>query len=319
MKKGIFFLFLALSWHFASAQESQTVYNFLRLPVSSHASSLGGENITIIEDDATLMHHNPALLLNVYDRSVSLGYMNYMSGVGAYSAGYAFHAGEKAVVGVSAQYLNYGTMKEADADGNIIGDFNASDFSLNTTLSHRLAERLSGGVTARFVYSSMAGYHSTAAAIDLGLNYYDEEKEVSASVVARTLGGQLSAYNEEYEKMPANLQAGISKRLTGMPLRLSVTATDLTHWDYSFFRHLTIGADLLLSRQIYLAAGYNFRRSHQMAILTDDNDFGDDESSHGAGLSFGAGLAIDRFNIHVSYAKYHVSSSSLMVNIGFNL
>lgn len=319
MKKSIFVFFLALIWHYAVAQESQTVYNFLRLPVSSHASSLGGENITIIEDDATLMHHNPALLLNVSDRSVSLGYMNYMSGGGAYSAGYAFHAGEKAVVGVSAQYLNYGTMKEADADGSIIGDFNASDFSLNATLSHRLAERLSGGVTARFVYSSMAGYHSTAAAIDLGLNYYDEEKEVSASVVARTLGGQLSAYNEEYEKMPANLQAGISKRLTGMPLRLSVTATDLTHWDYSFFRHLTIGADLLLSRQIYLAAGYNFRRSHQMAILTADNDFGDDESSHGAGLSFGAGLAIDRFNIHVSYAKYHVSSSSLMVNIGFNL
>lgn len=319
MKKGIFFLFLALSWHFASAQESQTVYNFLRLPVSSHASSLGGENITIIEDDATLMHHNPALLLNVYDRSVSLGYMNYMSGVGAYSAGYAFHAGEKAVVGVSAQYLNYGTMKEADADGNIIGDFNASDFSLNATLSHRLAERLSGGVTARFVYSSMAGYHSTAAAIDLGLNYYDEEKEVSASVVARTLGGQLSAYNEEYEKMPANLQAGISKRLTGMPLRLSVTATDLTHWDYSFFRHLTIGADLILSHQIYLAAGYSLLRSHQMSIVSADNDFGDEESSHGAGLSFGAGIAIDRFNIHVSYAKYHVSSSSLMVNIGFNL
>ena len=319
MKKGVFSLFLALSWHFASAQESQTVYNFLRLPVSSHASSLGGENITVIEDDAALMHHNPALLQNVSDRSVSLGYMNYMSGVGAYSAGYAFHVGEKAVAGVSAQYLNYGTMKETDADGNVTGDFNASDFSLSATLSHRLAERLTGGVTARFLYSSIAGFHSTAAAVDLGLNYYDEEKELSVSVVAKNLGGELSAYNDEYEKMPADLQAGISKRLTGMPLRLSVTATDLPHWDYSFFRHLTIGADLILSHQIYLAAGYSLRRSHQMSIVSADNDFGDEESSHGAGLSFGAGIAIDRFNIHVSYAKYHVSSSSLMVNIGFGI
>ena len=319
MKKSIFFLFLALSWHFATAQESQTVYNFLRLPVSAHASSLGGENITVIEDDAAFMHHNPALLQNVSDRSISLGYMNYMSGVGTYSAGYAFHVGEKAVAGVSAQYLNYGKMKEADTDGNVTGDFNASDFSLNATLSHRLAERVTGGVTARFVYSSITNYHSTAAAVDLGLNYYDEERELSASVVAKNLGGQLSAYNEDYEKMPADLQAGISKTLTGMPLRLSVTATDLTHWDYSFFRHLTIGADLMLSHQIYLAAGYSFRRSHQMSIASADNDFGDNESSHGAGLSFGAGIALDRFNIHVSYAKYHVSSSSLMVNIGFGI
>lgn len=33
------------------AQESQTAYNYLRLPVSAHAAALGGDNITIIEDD----------------------------------------------------------------------------------------------------------------------------------------------------------------------------------------------------------------------------------------------------------------------------
>ena len=37
------------------AQESQTTYNFLRLPVSAHAAALGGDNISLIEDDAALM------------------------------------------------------------------------------------------------------------------------------------------------------------------------------------------------------------------------------------------------------------------------
>lgn len=37
------------------AQESQTGYNFLRLPVSAHAAALGGDNITLIEDDAALV------------------------------------------------------------------------------------------------------------------------------------------------------------------------------------------------------------------------------------------------------------------------
>lgn len=44
------------------AQESQTEYNFLRLPVSAHSAALGGDNITLIEDDASLIFANPALL-----------------------------------------------------------------------------------------------------------------------------------------------------------------------------------------------------------------------------------------------------------------
>ena len=158
MKKTLILLFFAIMRQYMRAQESQTVYNFLRLPVSSHAAALGGENVSLIEDDVTLMHRNPALLQNVSDRSVSLGYMNYMSGVSDYSASYAFLTGDKAVVGVSAQYLDYGTMKHTDAEGNVMGDFKASDFSLNATLSYALSARLAGGVTARFIYSSIGDY-----------------------------------------------------------------------------------------------------------------------------------------------------------------
>ena len=45
----------------------------------------------------------------------------------------------------------------------------------------------------------------------------------------------------------------------------------------------------------------------------------DGESSHGAGLSFGAGLNLDRFKLNVAYGKYHVSSSSLLINAAYTL
>jgi hypothetical protein len=176
-----------------------------------------------------------------------------------------------------------------------------------------------GGVTARFIYSKIGDYSSTAAGIDLGLNYFDEEHDFSASIVAKNLGGQLSAYDEEYESMPSDLQLGITKRIIGTPFRVSLTAVDLTRWNYSLFRHMVLGADLLLSDQIYLSAGYNFRRAHEMKVGTYDS-FGDkSDSSHGAGFSFGGGLTLDSFTLGVSYAKYHVSSSSLMVNAAFTL
>ena len=70
------------------AQESQTEYNFLRLPVSAHAAALGGDNITIIEDDPALMFSNPALASSVSDKTIGLSYMNYMSGANYMGASY---------------------------------------------------------------------------------------------------------------------------------------------------------------------------------------------------------------------------------------
>ena len=63
-----------------------------------------------------------------------------------------------------------------------------------------------------------------------------------------------------------------------------------------------------------MGAGYNLRRANEMKIVHDD-----DESSHGAGLSLGAGLTLDRFKLGVAYGKYHVSSSSLIVNAAYTL
>ncbi|MFC2296267.1 MAG: DUF3308 domain-containing protein, partial [Prevotella sp.] len=81
MKKALFVFLMMLGTLLVHAQsESQTEYNFLRLPVSAHAAALGGDNITVIEDDEALIFHNPALLASVNDKTINLNYMNYMSG-----------------------------------------------------------------------------------------------------------------------------------------------------------------------------------------------------------------------------------------------
>ena len=45
----------------------------------------------------------------------------------------------------------------------------------------------------------------------------------------------------------------------------------------------------------------------------------DGSSAHGAGLSIGAGLTLQRLKLHVAYAKYHVSTASLLFNISYAL
>ena len=298
MKKTVFSLLLTLFAVACYAQESRTAYNFLRLPVSAHAAALGGDNITIIEDDPSLMFNNPALLASVSDKSINLNFMTYMAGATTASASYNRIIRQKASVAVTAQYMDYGKMKEVDQNNVQTGEFSAKDIAVSEAVN-----------------SYIGSYSSWAVGVDLGLNYYDPEREWSVSLVAKNLGGQLKAYDNEYERMPLDVQAGVSKKFAALPFRVSATLVNLNNWEKKFINHVVAGVDIVLSQQFYVALGYNFRRADEMTLLRGT----DDESNHMAGLSFGGGLQMERFKLQMAYGKYHVSSSSFIVNVSYNL
>lgn len=296
------------------AQESQTAYNFLRLPVSAHAAALGGDNISLVDDDATLIFQNPALINDVSDRTINLNFMTYMEGAKTASAAFLKAAGERGTWGVTAQYMDYGSMKETTADNQELGTFSARDIAIGGTFAYALTNELSGGVTAKFITSYIGSYNSLALGVDLGINYYHEDYDLSLSAVARNLGGQFKAYKDDFDRIPLDLQIGATKRIGHSPLRVSATMSRLNDWSEGFGRHFAIGADVLLGQSIYVAAGYNFRRASEMKISDAEGS-----SAHGAGLSIGAGLSLERFKLHVAYAKYHVSASSILINISYAL
>ena len=296
------------------AQESETAYHFLRLPVSAHAAALGGENITLTDDDATQLFQNPALISGVSDKTLNLNYMTYMEGAKNVSAAFVRLAGERASWGVSAQLMDFGHIKQTSVTHEDLGDFTARDIAIGGSFAYELSERVSGGITAKFITSTIADYHSLAIGVDLGLNYLDVERGWSLSAVARNLGGQIKAYDDNFERIPFDLQVGVSKRLLNSPLRFHATMSRLTDWDEGLGHHLAIGTDILLGQNIYLAAGYNFRKANEMKISDSEGS-----SAHGAGLTLGAGLSLQRFKLHLGWGKYHVSTSSLLINISYTL
>lgn len=312
MKKGVLIVIMALTALVARGQESQEVYSFLRLPVSAHVAALGGNNITITDDDPSLIFHNPSLISNVTDKSLNLNFMTYMEGAKTASASFVKAYKERGTWGVAAQYMDYGSMKETTVENIETGTFSARDIALSGTFAYLLSNKFSGGITARFITSHIASYSSAAVAIDLGINYYDEDTQWSVAAVAKNLGGQIAAYEDDFERIPLDLQLGVSKRLIGSPLRLSATLSRLNNWDQGLIKHLAVGADLLIGDNIYIAAGYNFRRSSEMKIADSEG-----ESNHGAGLSIGGGIQLERFKLQVAYAKYHVSANSLLINLSY--
>lgn len=67
-------LFATTAW----GQDGRFGYQFLHVPVSSHSAALGGANISIVEDDASMMWTNAALMTNVSDNTIWLGYNSYI-------------------------------------------------------------------------------------------------------------------------------------------------------------------------------------------------------------------------------------------------
>jgi len=325
MKKSLFLICLCFSCLLARAQESGSSFAVLKLPTHSHVAALGGENISLVEDAPAAGWSNPALYSNVSDRSLGLGFMTYAGGSKLMGAQFVKAFGERHTGAVTLQYMDFGSMDETDAAGNVVGSFSAKDMVVGASYSYLLSERWTGGATLKTVYSKYAEYSSVALAVDLGLNYYDAETDLSLSATMQHLGVQLKHFDGYAEKLPFGMQLGLTKGLNHLPVRLSVTMTDLTRWKSGFYysgdeekisfgklliNHFVVGLDVEPADFLYLSAGYNFRRASELKAAG---------SGHGAGLSFGGGVRLSRFQAGISYAKYHVAASSLMFNASYSL
>ncbi len=319
----IYLLYIVFGGLYLYSQDASTAFQFLQLPVSSHAAALGGDNVTIVEDDAELSYHNPALLTDVNGRVLALNYMTYLHRSNALGAGYVMPVGERSMLGFKAQYLDFGTMKSADADGNVLGDFSAKDMLLMGTYCFDFTDRLTGGVNGKFVYSNYEQVYSLALGVDLGLNYYHDDWKLSLSAVARNLGGQVKTFDDTYEALPFNLLMGVSKEFAHAPVRISLTLTDLHRWKAEDFynsgdeawsalllKHFILGADIFPTHNTYLSVGYNFLLHSELK---------NHARRSAEGLSFGAGLQVRSIKVGVSYGKYHVAASSLMMNFAMAL
>ncbi len=330
MNIKIFSLLLAVLPATALAQEYASAFNTLRLPASSHAAALGGQNVTLIEDEPTAGWYNPALYANVSDLSAGLDFMTYAAGSTWMGAHFVKAFGERHTMAVGVQYMNYGKMDETDEAGNTLGQFSAKDIVIGAGYSYLLSDRWTGGANLKMMVSNLADYTALAAAVDVGVNYYDDEKDLSVSASLQNIGTQLKAYHDgQRTHLPFTLALGFSKGMAHLPVRFHVTMTDVTRWKSSYYvlpenkdkdksdkvgfgkkalNHFVLGLDILPTDYLYLSVGYNFRRAYELKASG---------SSHLAGLSAGAGVNVKHFKFGVSYAKYHQASNSIMANVGY--
>ena len=128
--------------------------------------------------------------------------------------------------------------------------------------------------------------------------------QLTVGASLRHLGVSLDGFGRRDVTLPLDLQLGLSKRLAHLPLRLSLTAYDLTKAGTGIeggsttdhvLAHLTFGGEMRLGDNLRLRLGYNHRRSRDLA-LADQFDLG--------GLGGGFGLLVGGVAVDYAYNSW---------------
>ncbi len=334
LKKIIYIIFFSSVFTPSFSQTGgDNVYEFLNLTHSGLIASLGGANVSLTDNNLNTVYHNPSLLNSAMNRSLAMNYVNYFTdinyGLAMYSRSYQgignFAAG--------ITYLNYGTFTETDPSGVIAGDFTAAEYAFSMIYSRNIDSLFSVGVNLKPILSQLEKYTSFGFAFNIGASFHNYSRLFSAGLVIKNAGYQVTSYaGEPHQKLPFEIQAGVSQRLAHAPFRFSLTLIHLEKFDLTYqyqqstssepteaqtsefmenlMRHVIIGTELIPHKNFYLSAGYNYKRRQELKV---------DQKSSSVGFSWGFGINTSWMNIEFGRATYHLAGSSTHLSLILSL
>lgn len=263
-------------------------FPFLKINIGARAVAMGGA-FTGLADDESALYYNPAGIIGFEEDRFMLGYHNYFVDIQSGMAGYIKRLGENKTMGISLNYLNYGTFTETNGIGQVLGEFGGSDIALGVSFATHLTYSIAVGGTAKVLYSKLQSFSATGAAIDLGAKWFSARKRYTAGLMIQNLGKQFSDFGDSATySLPLTVRLGGSARPRGLPFTLAADIIVPTDNDIDF----AIGVEYFKVKPAYLRIGFNSFGSNYKAANS--------ESSL-SGISLGFGYDIKK-SLHLSYA-----------------
>ena len=330
-----FVFFLICSASIAQIGGGST-FSFLNLESSPRINSLGGYAPIVIDDDPNLALFNPSLINASMNSFVSLNYVNYYADINYGSIAFMPKISSKFQILSGIKYVDYGFFEETDEFGNIIGQFNASEylFSLGSSkvLFNEGNNLLNIGLSTKVALSQLYTDFSLAFLIDFSLLYVNSHKRINTSLLVRNFGYQLIKYNNgNLENLPFELLFSISNKLEHMPLRWTLSFQHLENWNLNFenlnqseeiltedkanfgeefMRHIVLGLEFFITKNLNFRLGYNNRTRNEMMIL---------DRKAMVGFSYGFSFKLNRFKFNYGRSLNHFSGPVNSLGITTNI
>ncbi|HVA99230.1 MAG TPA: type IX secretion system protein PorQ, partial [Bacteroidia bacterium] len=316
-------------------------YEFLNLPVSARTAALGGNIMSVKDNDINASFQNPSLLNPSMDNSLSLSFINYFAGINYGNAAYAKDYKGIGTFSLGMKFINYGTFTQADETGQITGTFKAAEYAFNIGYSRQIDSLFSVGVNLKTIYSNLAQYSSFGNAVDIGGTYFNAKQKFTIAAVIANLGTEWKTYTPgNREPLPLDFQIGISKEPKHAPVRLTIIAQHLQKWDLTyidpndtatvdpstgqsitssgpkwtfgdkFMRHIVLGGELLITQNFNLRVGFNYEDRKELELVT---------RTGMDGFSFGFGIKISKFQLSYGHAIYSLAGGTNHITVSIHL
>lgn len=338
---GVILLLGLVTTEIYSQLGGEFTYAFLNQTNSARIAALSGKNVSLHDKDLNLAYHNPSLLDSSLSNHLILNYVGYFSDIKYGYISYGRHVKKIGTFALGIQYMDYGDFTYADNFGIRGGNFQAKEYALNLIYSRKIDSFLTVGVNVKPIYTNFERYNSVGIAADIGINYFNPHSLFSAGLVLKNMGTQITTYygDAEREKLPFEIQAGITQRLAHAPFRFSVTLQQLQKWDLNYeeadeeqpvsefgqdsqqrsplddfadnaMRHVLLGVEFVPGENFYVALGYNYHRRQELKLPA---------RTGMVGFSWGFGFRISKFHFSYGRASYHLAGGSNHFSLSTNL
>ncbi len=273
----------------AASDAGRTAADFLLIGLGAKASAMGNA-YTAVSNDALASYWNPAGLAEIEGGEVALGHFSWLQDITLEHGSVAYQVSEKATLGFSVTYLNYGDIEGYDDNGPT-GELSAYDFCSAVSVGVKTGYNLSFGFTGKVINQKLDDLSATAFAVDVGAKYRAQLFQVAA--VLANVGADMG-FEGIKERLPMVARFGV----VFFPFDERLTASfeiDKNIYGGTVYRN---GYEFNFSEQYFLRTGYSFYPSQNRSL--------------GQGVSFGGGIRLSWGEINYAFTpKEQYSSETL--------
>jgi len=247
LKNGLVLLIMLLSFTYLNA----SVYDFLDVGISARANAMAG-GFSAVSNDIDMLSWNPSGIHGIEKGMLSTSLLLYVADIKFGQLQYGFGKG-KNTLGFKLGYVNYGTMEKRGINNEDLGSLTPMNILFISGLSHSISEDLSAGIGLKFVYEKIDSFISYGAGVDMGIQYFMRERNLTFGVVSKNLGKEIKAHSEEKGSFPFSITGGVSFHpIDAINLNFDLTRT------FSDSKSIAkLGAEWWVIPMFALRAGYS--------------------------------------------------------------
>jgi hypothetical protein len=212
------------------AQSKLTAVPYLNIVPDSRSSAMGdvGAATTADADPNAMFHNASKLAFATSKAAISFNYTPWLRNIGVKDADLLYFSGFKKIddrqtIGASLKYFSLGEIPFTNEQGELIQQYNASDFALDVSYIRNMGETFAMSLTVRYTHSAIGNGNyngininpGNALSADVGL-YAKKYVQLFAKDVKLAIGTNISnlgtkiQYGAQKTFLPTNFKIGVS-------------------------------------------------------------------------------------------------------------